>query len=155
MARRRRLLLERFARSATLWTGSSVAFGLAAGLVVGWLAFGPVSGWSDTWQLWMNTATTVVTFLMVFLIQRSQNRDSTAVHLKLNELVAAVEGSSNRLLNVEDLTEEELATLHRHYARLAELAARDRSLTSSHSIEEAEARHESSRPRDDRRGQGV
>jgi low affinity Fe/Cu permease len=82
----------------------------------------PLFGFSDTWQLVINTGTTVVTFLMVFLIQRSQNKDSQAIHLKLNELVAAVEGASNRLINVEDLTEEEVRTLHRHYARIEAVA---------------------------------
>jgi low affinity Fe/Cu permease len=79
---------------------------------------------------------------MVFLIQRSQNKDSLAVQLKLNELVAAIEGTSNRLISVEDLSEEELTVLHRHYQRLAEMAKKDQNITQSHSIEEAEARHE-------------
>ncbi len=88
------------------------------GIVVVWLVTGPLFGFSDTWQLVINTGTTIVTFLMVFLIQRSQNKDSLAVQLKLNELVAAVQGASNRLIDVEDLTEEELRALHRHYAKL-------------------------------------
>ena len=79
---------------------------------------------------------------MVFVIQRAQNKDALAVQLKLNELVAAVNGASNRLLNCEDLSEEELVTLHRHYARLVELARADSSLRASHSVEEAESRHE-------------
>jgi low affinity Fe/Cu permease len=77
---------------------------------------------------------------MVFLIQRSQNKDSQALHLKLNEIVAVLQGASNRLINVEDLTEQEVQTLHRHYQKLAELARRERTLTESHSIEEAESR---------------
>jgi low affinity Fe/Cu permease len=89
----------------------------------------------------INTGTTIVTFLMVFLIQRSQNKDSLALHLKLNELVAAMEGASNRLIDVEDLEEHELTVLHKHYARLATMAKRDFTLTRSHSIEEAEQRH--------------
>jgi len=145
MARPHASLLERWSRTATAWTGSSVAFAAAVVLVLGWLVLGPVSGWSDTWQLWMNTLTTVVTFLMVFLIQRSQNKDSVAVHLKLNEMVASMRGASARLLNVEDLSEHELRTLHQHYGRLVELAKAERSLTESHSIEEAEARHARSR----------
>src|SRR5262249_25553810 len=84
---------------------------------------------SDTWQLVINTGTTVVTFLMVFLIQRTQNKDSLALHIKLNELVAAVRGASNRLINIEDLSEEEVRTLHRHYQELAELAKNDQKLT--------------------------
>ena len=134
-------LLERFARRATAWAGSSAAFALAAGLVIGWAVLGPITGWSVAWQLWMNTVTTIVTFLMVFLIQRSQNKDSAAVHLKLNEMVASARGASARLLNVEDLSEADLATLHRHYAHLAELAKSAGSILESHSIEEAEARH--------------
>jgi low affinity Fe/Cu permease len=89
----------------------------------------------------INTGTTIVTFLMVFLIQRSQNKDSLALHLKLNELVAAMEGASNRLIDIEDLTEDELSILHRHYAKLAAMSKHDLRLTMSHSIEEAEQRH--------------
>ena len=81
-------------------------------------------GYSDTWQLVINTGTTIVTFLMVFLIQRSQNKDSLAIHLKLNELVAAMNGSSNRLIEVESLSEEELKVLRRHYHKLAAMAKR-------------------------------
>ena len=87
----------------------------------------------------INTGTTIVTFLMVFLIQRSQNKDALALHIKLNELVAAMEGASNRLIDVEDLTEQELRVLHEHYARLAAMAKREINLTKSHSVEEAEA----------------
>jgi low affinity Fe/Cu permease len=93
----------------------------------------------------INTGTTIVTFLMVFLIQRAQNKDSRAVHLKLNELVAAIEGASNRLVNVEDLTEEELKTLHDYYRTLAELAEKERDIGKSHSVEEASGRHEQKR----------
>jgi low affinity Fe/Cu permease len=91
----------------------------------------------------INTGTTIVTFLMVFLIQRSQNKESLAVQLKLNELVAAVNGASNRLIDVEDLTEDELNTLHKYYAQLADMAKRQSKLTESHSIEEAAQRHAS------------
>ena len=105
----------------TKWTGGSGAFGLALGTVVVWAISGPLFGFSDTWQLVINTGTTVVTFLMVFLIQRAQNKGALAIQLKLNELVAAVRGASNALVDIEDLDEEELQTLHRHYARLAEL----------------------------------
>src|SRR5262245_16206951 len=107
--------VERFARGATEWTGSSWAFGLAVLIVVVWAVTGPIFGFSDTWQLVINTGTTVVTFLMVFLIQRSQNKDALAVHLKLNELVASLQGASNRLINIEDMSEKEIETLHRHY----------------------------------------
>jgi low affinity Fe/Cu permease len=123
------------------WTGSSWAFASAALLIIVWLATGPIFGFSDTWQLVINTGTTIITFLMVFLIQRSQNKDSLAIQLKLNEIVAAVKGASNRLIDVEDLSEDELRVLHQHYAKLAAMAAQDADLGSSHSIEEAEARH--------------
>jgi low affinity Fe/Cu permease len=115
--------------------------------VLVWLATGPIFNYSDTWQLIINTGTTIVTFLMVFLIQRSQNKDALALQLKLNELVAAMKGASNRLIDVEDLDEDELRILHRHYRTLAKLAKRDARLTESHSIEEAETRHGAKRSR--------
>src|SRR4029079_11391380 len=98
--------LERFSRRATEATGTSTAFILALLVIIIWLISGPLFGFSDTWQLVINTGTTIVTFLMVFLIQRSQNKDALAIHLKLNEIVAALEGASNRLIDVEDLTED-------------------------------------------------
>jgi low affinity Fe/Cu permease len=133
--------LARFARKATEWSGSSTAFGLAVLILLVWAITGPLFGFSDTWQLVINTGTTIITFLMVFLIQRAQNKDSRAIHLKLNELVAAMKGASNRLINAEGLTEEEIQTLHRHYCALVELARADRKLTQSHSVEEAAGRH--------------
>ncbi len=132
---------ERFSKRVTDVTGSTPAFMVALAIVLAWLLTGPVFGWSDTWQLVINTGTTIVTFLMVFLIQRAQNKESRALHLKLNEIVAAVRGASNRLLNVEDLSENELTILHRHYAELARLAHADRSLGEAHSVEEAARRH--------------
>ncbi len=134
-------LLESFSYWATTVTGSTPGFSLAAFLIVGWLVTGPLFRFSDTWQLSINTVTTIVTFLMVFLIQRSQNKDSLAVQLKLNELVASKRGASNRLIDIEDLTEHELEILHQHYRRLVEMARADIDLTKSHSIEEAQARH--------------
>jgi len=139
--------LERFSARVTAWTGGSRGFGVAVAVVLAWLATGPIFHYSDTWQLIINTGTTIVTFLMVFLIQRSQNEDALALHLKLNEVVAAVKGASNRLIDVEDLDEEELRILHRHYRTLAKLAKRDARLTESHSIEEAETRHGAKRSR--------
>jgi low affinity Fe/Cu permease len=132
--------LEHSARLVTVWTGSSQAFACAVGVIIGWALLGPIFHFSDTWQLVINTGTTIVTFLMVFLIQRSQNKDSLAIHLKLNEIVAVLQGASNRLINVEDLTEQEVQTLHRHYQALVALAKRDSTLTASHSVEEAETR---------------
>ena len=135
-------LLEQFSLKATKATGTSTAFILALTVLVVWACTGPIFEFSDTWQLVINTGTTIVTFLMVFLIQRTQNKDALAIHLKLNEIVAALEGASNRLIDVEDLTEDEIKTLHTHYQRLVAMAKQDFKLTQSHSIEEAEARHQ-------------
>jgi low affinity Fe/Cu permease len=134
--------LEAMARTITRFTGSARGFGLAAGVIVAWGMTGPLFHYSDTWQLVINTGTTIVTFLMVFLIQRSQNKDSLALQLKLNEIVAALDGASNRMVNVGDLSEAELDVLHRHYARLATMAKRDVDLMQSHSVDEAVTRHE-------------
>ena len=120
----------------------ATAFVLAATVIVVWLITGPIFKYSDTWQLVINTGTTIVTFLMVFLIQQAQNKESLAVQLKLNEIVAALEGASNRMVDVESLNEDELETLHDHYHKLAQIARRDVDIGKSHSIEEAEARHE-------------
>ena len=141
MARGLRRKWEAFARKASLWTGRPWAFGIAAAIVAAWLVTGPIFRFSDTWQLVINTATTVVTFLMVFLIQHAQNKDTKAMELKLNELVAAMEGASNRLIDVEELSEEELETLQKHFRRLVAMAKKDQKLTTSHSVEEAEERH--------------
>ena len=94
--------IERFAAFSTRWTGSTTAFVLAVASIIVWLVTGPLFHWSDTWQLVANTVTTVITFLMVFLIQRTQNKDSLALQLKLNEVVAAIEGASNRLISIEE-----------------------------------------------------
>jgi low affinity Fe/Cu permease len=134
-------MLERFSRRVTEATGTSTAFIIALLVIVIWIASGPLFHFSDTWQLVINTGTTIVTFLMVFLIQRSQNKDALAIHLKLNEIVAALEGASNRLIDVEDLTEAEILTLHSHYRELVKMAKADLKLTQTHSIEEAAARH--------------
>ncbi len=133
--------LSRFASWVSSMAGSTAAFVGALAVVIVWAVTGPLFKYSDTWQLTINTGTTIVTFLMVFLIQRAQNKDALAVQLKLNELVAAIEGASNRLISVEDLSEQELQVIHRHYQELAEMAKKHRSVTESHSIEEAEARH--------------
>src|SRR5437867_6497804 len=119
-------LLEKFSLKATQATGTSTAFMLALLTIAVWAATGPFFHFSDTWQLVINTGTTVVTFLMVFLIQRTQNKDALAIHLKLNEIVAAIDGASNRLINVEDLTEGELQILSEHYHRLADMAKSQR-----------------------------
>ena len=135
-------LFERISQFATHWTGSSWAFALAFLVIVIWLITGPVFHYSDTWQLVINTSTTIVTFLMVFLIQRSQNKESLAVQLKLNEIVAAMEGASNRMVDVEELSEEELDQLRVHYQELAKLAKLESDIHHSHSIDEAKERHQ-------------
>ena len=137
--------LERFSSAVTRWTGTSSAFSVALLVIVVWAVTGPIFGYSDTWQLVINTGTTIVTFLMVFLIQRAQNKDAMAIQLKLNELVAAMDGASNRLIDVEDLGEDELEVLRQHYAKLVVMARRDNRLTSSHTVEEAEHRHQRKR----------
>jgi low affinity Fe/Cu permease len=134
-------VFERLSHHATVFTGSTRAFILALSVILLWIVTGPVFGYSDTWQLVINTGTTVITFLMVFLIQRSQNKDSHAVHLKLNELIASLKGPSNRLIDVESLTEEELFILSQYYHRLALMAKHEKDLSESHSIEEAVELH--------------
>ncbi len=132
---------EKLAHRATAFSGTTAAFMFALAIIVVWLITGPLFNFSDTWQLVINTGTTIVTFLMVFLIQRMQNKDSRAIHLKLNELVAALDGPSNRLIDVEDLNERELENLAVYYQTLAEMAKKEKVLSRSHSIEEAIARH--------------
>ena len=111
-------LLEKFARHATAWTGSSWAFGLAVLIILVWAVTGPLFGFSDTWQLVINTGTTIVTFLMVFVIQNTQNRDAKAIHLKLDELIRSVKGARNTLIDLEELSEEELDDLQRQFVKL-------------------------------------
>ena len=134
--------LEQLSVRVTDWAGSSLAFGIAAATVLVWAATGPLFHYSNTWQLVINTGTTIVTFLMVFLIQRAQNKDSRAAQLKLNEIVAALEGASNRLINVEDLSEEDIVVLRRHYAEIAKICKSRGKLLESHSIDEARERDE-------------
>ncbi len=104
-------------------TGTSGAFIIAVSTILVWLVTGPVFDFSDTWQLVINTGTTVVTFLMVFLIQNTQNRDAKAVHLKLDELLRSVEGARNRLVDLQSLTDEELNELQTQFARVRERSA--------------------------------
>jgi len=145
MRKKRRNLgqfFEHFSETATRWTGSTPAFGAALTVIVVWGLLGPVFGYSDTWQLVINTGTTIVTFLMVFLIQRAQNKDALAVHMKLNALVAAVKAASNRLIDVESLSEQDLRILGKHYHELAGLARKTADIAESHSVEEARSRHQ-------------
>ena len=132
---------EHLSELVTSWAGSTAAFMIGVGIVAGWVVLGPIFHYSDTWQLVINTGTTIVTFLMVFLIQRSQNKDALVMHLKLNELVAAMQGASNRLIDVEVLSEKDLKTLAEHYRELAALAGKEANISASHSIEEARNRH--------------
>ncbi len=134
-------IFEKIALKVTQIAGSTAAFLIAFAVVLIWLITGPIFNYSDTWQLVINTGTTIITFLMVFLIQKSQNKDSIAIQLKLNELVAAHETASNRLVSVEDMTEGELKTLQKYYSKLAALTLNEESLQESHSIEEAEEIH--------------
>jgi low affinity Fe/Cu permease len=115
-------LFTRFAVDVAHWSGKPLAFVIAASLVVIWAATGPLFGFSDTWQLVINTSTTIITFLMVFLIQSTQNRDTLALQIKLAELIHAVGGAKNRLAAAEDLSDEELERLHTEYRELASSA---------------------------------
>lgn len=130
-------IFERFSNWATKFTGSSYAFISATAIVVIWAVTGPVFNYSETWQLVINTGTTIITFLMVFLIQKSQNKDSKAIQIKLNELIAANEKASNRIVDIEDLTEKELDQLHCYYEKLADFAEDDEDIHASHSIDAA------------------
>ncbi|WP_412529828.1 low affinity iron permease family protein [Burkholderia lata] len=117
---------ERFASHVTVWAGSPIAFGSAVAVTVLWLVTGPLFHYSDTWQLVINTGTTIITFLMVFLLQRNQNRDSVALHLKLDELVSVTHAASDRLIGIEDASEEELRAMARTYLDMAKrVAARE------------------------------
>lgn len=131
-------IFERFSSAVAKATGSTAAFILALLLVIVWLLTGPMFNYSETWQLIINTGTTIITFLMVFLIQKVQNKDSLAIQLKLNELVAANDMASNRLVNVEGLSEEEMAVIKKYYCKLNELTKKGENLHQSHSVDEAE-----------------
>jgi low affinity Fe/Cu permease len=131
-------LFEKASTKITLWTGSSKAFAIAFSVVIIWGLSGPLFKFSDTWQLVINTGTTIITFLMVFLIQKTQNKDSKAIQLKLNELIAASRYASNRMVDIEDLSEEELDVLHKFYQELSDKAEEDHDIHKSHSIDKAQ-----------------
>jgi low affinity Fe/Cu permease len=135
-------IFERFAIGVTKATGSTTAFIIAFIVVVIWGVSGPFFHYSENWQLIINTGTTIITFLMVFLIQKGQNKDSLAIQLKLNELVAAHEFASNRLVNVENLSEEELKVIQKYYTGLSNLTKKEESLQQSHSIDEVSLQNE-------------
>ena len=128
---------EKISNTITTYSGGTPVFLVAVGFILVWASSGPVFHFSNTWLLIVNTATSIITFLMVFLIQKSQNKESIAVQLKLNELIAANNSASNRLLNIQDLSEDQLNTLYEHYRTLVELTQKAKSNTKSHSIEDA------------------
>jgi low affinity Fe/Cu permease len=132
------LAFEKFSAKITKATGTPWAFLLAILAIIIWGVTGPIFKFSDTWQLVINTGTTIITFLMVFVIQQSQNKDTAAVQLKLNELIAASPRASNRLIDVEDLSAEELETLKKFYIKLSRLAEKEADIHTSHSIDEAQ-----------------
>jgi low affinity Fe/Cu permease len=133
---------EKFASHVSKAAGSTPAFISAFLIVVVWAISGPFFGYSETWQLVINTGTTIITFLMVFLIQKAQNKDSLAIQLKLNELVASNEYSSNSLVDIESMTEEEMIIVQKYYQHLSALAKKDKSIRNSHSIAEAHEQHQ-------------
>jgi low affinity Fe/Cu permease len=128
---------ERLAHWTTTWVGSSWAFIVAGCLTLLWLVSGPIFRYSDSWQLVMNTISSIVTFLMVFLLQRSQNKDTLAMQIKLNEILGTIRGASNRLINVEDLPEEEVRALHERYQQLSKRGTAKGNVTGVLSIEQA------------------
>lgn len=134
-------LFDRFSTAITKVTGKPIAFITAFLIIIVWAITGPIFQFSDTWQLVINTGTTIITFLMVFVIQQSQNKDTIAIHLKLNELIASTKGASNRLIDVEDLTPQELDTLKNFYIKLSKLAEKENDISCTHTIEEAEEVH--------------
>jgi low affinity Fe/Cu permease len=129
---------EKFSEKVTRVSGSPWAFMAALLMIIIWAVTGPIFHFSETWQLVINTGTTIITFLMVFIIQQSQNKETLSLQLKLNELIAAVKGASNRLISSENLTGEELETLKRFYQQLSERAKTEMDIRATHSIEEAE-----------------
>jgi low affinity Fe/Cu permease len=135
-------IFNKISAKLTRASGSAAACIGAFLLIIGWGLCGPIFHFSDTWQLVINTSTTIITFLMVFIIQQTQNKDTTAIHMKLNELIACHEKASNRLIDVEDLTEEELIVIKKFYTKLSDLAEEENDLHSSHSLDEAEDNQE-------------
>jgi low affinity Fe/Cu permease len=134
-------VFEHFAANVTRATGSPAAFVLAFVVIIVWGFTGPLFNYSDTWQLVINTGTTVITFLMVFIIQQTQNKETTAIQLKLNELIAASSHASNRLVDIEELSAEDLVILKKFYTKLSELAKNESDIHKSHSLDEAKSIH--------------
>jgi low affinity Fe/Cu permease len=134
-------IFDRISTVVTHAAGRPAASIMAFSVVIIWAISGPIFHFSDTWQLVINTGTTIITFLMVFIIQQSQNKDTLALQLKLNELIACQELASNRLIDIEDLTEDELMVLKKFYIKLSDLAQSESELYSSHSLDEATIFH--------------
>ena len=132
-----------FSNKVTRAAGRPAALMIAFVIILIWGITGPIFGYSDTWQLVINTGTTIITFLMVFIIQQSQNKDTTAIQLKLNELIACNDKASNRLVDIEDLTEDELLALKKFYVKLSSLAEKESDIFTSHSLDEADDVHDS------------
>lgn len=132
---------ERFSSRITKATGSDAAIITAFSAVLFWLLWGIFVNFPEEWKLLFNIGTTLITFLMVFIIQKSRNKDALAIQLKLNELVAAHELASNRLVDVENMTEEEMKVIQKYYSRLSDLTKNDENLQQSHSIDDAETNH--------------
>jgi low affinity Fe/Cu permease len=125
MAMKHNVWYSKFAKVTARLSGRPATFAWAVLLIIAWLVSGPLFGFSDTWQLVINTATTIVTFLMVFLIQNTQNRDTEAIQVKLDELIRATQGAHNALLDLEELEEKELDRFRERYAKMAQRARRD------------------------------
>ena len=138
---KRARLFNNIAQWITRKAGSPAVSLGAFMVILLWAVSGPFFGFSDTWQLVINTSTTIITFLMVFIIQQSQNKDTMAVQLKLNELIASSSSASNRLIDVEDITSEDLETLKKFYIKLSELAEKEIDIHATHSIDEASDKH--------------
>jgi low affinity Fe/Cu permease len=132
---------EKLSSTVTKKAGSTPTFIIAVSVIIVWLTTGPIFHFSDTWQLVINTGTTIITFLMVFLIQRSQNKESLSIQIKLNELIASSRLASNRLIDIEDLSEKELDTIEKYYSELVKKSKEDKNVHQSHSIDEANALH--------------
>ena len=148
----RHSIFDKFAGVITRAAGSPWAFMSAVIIVLGWAVSGPLLNYSESWQLVINTGTTIVTFLMVFLIQQAQNKDSLAIHIKLNELLASQQTASNRTIAVEELDEEDLQTLREFYCKLSRLAQKEGGIKSTHSLDDADDAHaQKSRRRDARK----
>ena len=141
---------DKVSKVVTRATGRPATFIVAVCIIIIWAISGPIFHYSDTWQLVINTGTTIITFLMVFVIQQSQNKDSIALQLKLNELIASQKNASNRLIDIEDLTEDELEVLKKFYIKLSKLAKQEKQLYTTHSIDEATKLHNKKQPGGDK-----